>query len=142
MSTPWQQILLQGFIVSSFKRHPDPTKTTLYPLHLVCLNSQCHCAISVELVKRDFATLYHMCILGSEIHVGEYYHTLVESMPLHYYLSRTCNVNLDLVKLFMKSDAPLHMLCCNPGVNDMLLDILKFLIASDHFDGGYGRVPS
>jgi len=96
-------------------------------------------------------------VIGREIQTGDYDHSTVEGLPLHYYLSRETNVDLSLVKLLVERDdeclftadveshfAPIHVLCCNPGVNDML-DVLKFLIDSDdesvHYDGGYGRVP-
>jgi len=137
-------------------RHPD-AKTSSYPLHLACLNDHCSTEIVMNILKRNPIALYHMCMLGREIQTGDYDHTHVEGLPLHYYLSRTCNMDLELVQHFVKRDpeclrtadddahiAPIHVLCCNPGVNDML-DVLEFLIATDpesvHFDGGYYRVP-
>ena len=132
-------------------------RTSAYPLHLACLNSNCDSSIVLEILKRNPNAIYHQCVIGREIQTGDYDHSTVEGLPLHYYLSRETNVDLSLVKLLVEKDdeclftadveshfAPIHVLCCNPGVNDML-DVLKFLIDSDeesvHYDGGYGRVP-
>ena len=134
-------------------------KSTSFALHLACLNSHCSSDIVVKLVKLNTEALdiENMCVIGTEIQTGDYDHTNVEGTPLHYYLSRTSNVNLEVVKLFMKmypnstrfadeeaAFAPIHVLCFNPGVNDML-DVLRFLIDSDpesvQFPGGYSSVP-
>ena len=132
-------------------------RTSAYPLHLACLNSHCHSTIVLEILEKNPDAIYHQCVIGREIQTGDYDHSTVEGLPLHFYLSRTSNVDLSLVKLLVERDdeclftadeesnfAPIHVLCCNPGVNDMLY-VLKFLIDSDeesvHYDGGYGRVP-
>ena len=132
-------------------------RTSAYPLHLACLNSNCDSSIVLEILQRNPDAIYHQCVIGREIQTGDYDHSTVEGLPLHYYLSRETNVDLGLVKLFVERDedalytadeeshfAPIHVLCCNPRVNNML-DVLKFLIDSDEesvqYDGGYGRVP-
>jgi len=131
-------------------------RTSAYPLHLACLNSHCHSTIVLEILEKNPDAIYHQCIIGHEIQTGDY-HYPVEGLPLHHYLSRETNVDLSFVKLLVERDedaletadeesnfAPIHVLCCNPGVNDML-DVLKFLIDSDtksvQYDGGWGRVP-
>ena len=141
-----------------FCLHLSPhQKTTSYPLHLACLNSHCSSAMIVDILKRNPTIVGHMCIIGRTIQTGGYDHTFVEGMPLHYYLSRTSNVDLRIVELFMKLDpnstrtadeealfGPIHVLCCNPGVNDMI-DVLRFVIDSDpesvQFPGGDFSVP-
>ena len=144
-------------------RHPHE-KTTTYPFHLACLNSHCDNDIVVAILKRYPPAVLHMSNIGRELQTNDYDHSLVEGLPLHYYLSRTSNVDMDIVKLLLKVPllllkddpdclrmadddahfAPIHVLCCNPDVNNML-DVLKFLIEKDpesvQFDGGYGQVP-
>lgn len=132
-------------------------RTSAYPLHLACLNSNCHPIIILEILEKKPDAIYHQCVIGREIQTRDYDHSTVEGLPLHYYLSRTSNVDLHLVKLLVEKDedalvtadeesnfAPIHVICCNPGVNNML-DVLKFLINSDtesvQYDGGFGRVP-
>jgi ankyrin repeat protein len=139
---------------------PHPAeKTTSYPLHLACLNNHCNNDIVVAILKRHPDAVLHMCMIGRELQIGDYYsnHSFVKGSPLHYYLSRTSNVDLNVVKVLVEANpdclrvaddeacfAPIHVLCCNPGVND-LLDVLKFLIEKDpeslQIDGGYCQVP-
>jgi len=132
-------------------------RTSAYPLHFACLNSYCHSNVILKVLENNPDAIYHQCVIGGEIQTGDYDHSTVEGLPLHYYLSRETNVDLSLVKLLVEKDAealytadeesnfaPIHVLCCNPRVNDML-DVLKFLIDSDEesvqYDGGWGRVP-
>ena len=70
--------------------YPDQ-KTKAYPLHLACLNNNCSSAIILDLVKRNPTAISHMCSIHQVIQIS---HT-----PLHCYLSRPSNVDLDIVKL-------------------------------------------
>ena len=117
-------------------------RLSAYPLHLACYNEDCpNEVIQLLITKGSESVLTHMCYMeidfgdtGIELPDGEYH----GGTPLHYYLSRTSNVDLITVKelvvnpeilLSTAEDSkctPIHILLHNDNIGDMY-DVVKYL---------------
>jgi len=115
-----------------------------YPLHLACWNVDCPNEVIQLLLERlgDSAAeqLTHMCYTkfdygGTDIGEGNSF----GGLPLHFYLSRISNVDLNTVKELVSSDnvlqssdednlecTPIHILIHNEKLGDMF-DVLQYL---------------
>jgi len=126
---------------------PDLRYTSVesaYPLHLACYNKECPNEVIQLLLQREHGfNLYHlehMCHMdfnwGKTGLDGGYY----GGTPLHYYLSRTSNINLDIVEqlavyseelLLLTGDdtkcTPIHIIMHNKSIGD-LYDEVKCLV--------------
>ena len=129
---------------------PDHEVKSAYPLHLACFNEECPNEVIQLLLKRlddstaiQLAHISHMDydwggtgidLMDSEKHGGT---------PLHYYLSRTSNVNVDIVKDLVNANprallvadedtkcTPIHILLHNESIGKMY-DVLEYLIQSN-----------
>ena len=109
-----------------------------YPLHLACYNKECpNEVIQLFLQRRNLYHLEHICgKTGLDPMENEYH----GGTPLHYYLPRTSNVNLDIVEqLAVYSEeliistgddtksTPIHILMHNKNIGD-LFDVVKYLV--------------
>jgi len=142
-----------------------------YPLHLACCNSNCPNSVIKLLVEKDLSScgddvfpppLQHMSVIHEGLNVkgvpcGGYDGSDVQGLPLHYYLSREKNVDINIVKLLVTSHpqslttcdedssiTPLHVLFYNKIIGN-LYDIVEYLVDYDNRNlmnkGGYGYTP-
>ena len=90
---------------------------------------------------------------------GGYDSIYVRGLPLHYYLSRTSNVDIDTVKMLVEACPqslvtteqedfvcyPIHALLSNRNMKDDMLELLLFFIETDTLSirmlDGYQRTP-
>jgi len=122
-----------------------------YPLHLACYNDQCSNEVIRLLFEKitqaksffQFTHISHMSYdwgnTGIEVqYVGELY----GGTPLHFYLSRTANFDIDIVKqlevnpeIMLLTDedtycTPIHILLHNKSIGDMY-DVVKYLVETN-----------
>jgi len=120
--------------------HFNVNVNSVYPLHVACYNKECPNEVVQLLLQRDCRNqLTQICNidydygktrLDCEHHGGT---------PLHYYLSRTSNVDLGVVKELMSASpagllltdedskcTPIHILMHNESIGD-LFDVVKYL---------------
>ena len=140
-------------------------------MHLACYNSECPNSVVKLLVEkaqrskgdRDFPpALEHLSVIHEGRHVkgvpcGDYDGSDVQGLPLHYYLSRKENIDINIVKLLLYSHpqslktcdeeselTPLHVLFYNQNIGN-LYDIVEYLVDYDNLNlvskGGYGATP-
>ena len=136
--------------------------TVAYPLHLACRNEKCPNSVIELLMKKNTYALGHMCLVYNGVPSGGLYYVrgvpgYVEGTPLHYYLSRKSNIDIDVVRMLVEvyPDAlttaddeskctPLHTLVCNPNIAH-LCDVLQFIVETEpdslRMIGGYDEVP-
>ena len=136
----------------------DGEQTEAYPLHFACLNPDCPGTVIQLLVKSYPMTLYHKCILlsdeGESLFDDE--DNNIYCIPLHLYLARTSNIELEIVKLLADSCSvttrdndtlctPVHMLLYNKSDTTNRSEILKLLIDVNPYPvemvDGYKRLP-
>ena len=115
-------------------------ETVAYPLHLACYNKNCPRSVIALLMKKNTYALGHLCIVHDGVPSSGF--DDVQGVPLHYYLARESNIDIDVVRMLVEAypDAlttaddtgftPLHILLCNPNIADMC-DILQFLIEAE-----------
>jgi len=114
---------------------------TSYPVHLAALNIHCPNTVVKLLAKSYPSALSHLCYLDAELF--DDYDNYIAGTPLHYYFSRTSNLQLDTVKILVElcpdalmftGDAesyfPIHSIIDNPNVGSYH-DILEYLISVD-----------
>ena len=123
----------------------DHGVVVLYPLHLACYNEKCPNEVIRLLLERlDDSTakqLFHVCYM--EFDWGNTDIDLIDDYeyggtPLHYYLSRTSNVDLDIVKQLVVNSrsllytdmkakcTPIHIIMHNKSVGGMY-DVVEYL---------------
>ena len=131
--------------VHSTFRIPDNEIESAYPLHLACWNEDCpNEVIQLLLKKAGNCQLSFMCYTifdygDTDIHEGDSF----GGLPLHFYLSRTTNVDLDIVKQLVSNEymlqssdeenlkcTPIHILIHNKSVGDMY-EVLQYLTETD-----------
>ena len=115
-----------------------------YPLHICCCNVNCPNAIIDLLVEKYPDALRHYCIVdeGVEFIIHDEYE-YVKGIPVHYYLERKSNVDIDTVMVLVEAYpqallaadndlkiAPIHVAISNPHI-DNLLEILVYLLESE-----------
>jgi len=111
-----------------------------FPLHLACYNQYCPSSIIKLLLERCPAAFRHHVQIGNVFRC-EYYSEAQEGLPLHYYVARKTNVDIDIVKMLIEAYpqalqatdgvgfTPLHAIVSseNENIND-LLHIIQYLI--------------
>ena len=115
-----------------------------YPLHLACYNRECpNEVIQLLLEKCGDYQLTHISYMAGNWGKTGLDCGLYGGTPLHYYLSRTSNVDIDIVKqLVVNSEllltvgdntlcTPIHILLHNKNIGEML-DVVKFLSKETH----------
>jgi len=127
---------------------PEAEIFSAFPLHMACCNESCpNEVIQLLLQKEHLYQLTFMSYMGFEwdhtgiiIHHGRIAHG---GLPLHYYLSRTSNVDLDIVKQLVTTNirvllladentkcTPIHILMNNESIGDMF-DVVEYLAESN-----------
>ena len=112
-----------------------------YPLHVACYNDQCPNEVIQFLLAKSSLKL-HVSYMNFEWSKSDYssYACYDEhgGYPLHYYLSRTSNVSLDIVKQLVANPealllndeetmcTPIHILMHNKNIGEMT-DVLHYL---------------
>jgi len=113
---------------------PDFIKSAAYPLHLACCNKDCPNEVIELLIEKSDDTLYtHICYWESN--TNRYGGT-----PLHFYLSRTSNIDLNIVEKMVTAHpetlllvayygegTPIQVLMHNKSVGDMY-DVVEYLV--------------
>ena len=116
----------------------DPYKK--FPLHLACYNQYCPSSIISLLIERYPTALEHFSQCGYLFMIGDH-EDFAEGLPLHYYVARKTNVDIDTIKMLIEAYpqamvtddetyfTPLHAIVSSPNenIND-LLHIIKYLI--------------
>ena len=76
--------------------------TEAYPLHLACCNKDCPNEVIMFLVEHYPPALKHLCIVDQGINPShpDFY---IQGLPLHFYLTRTSNVDIDTVKMMVEA---------------------------------------
>jgi len=115
-----------------------------YALHFACYNEHCPDSVIELLMKFYPDALEHTSFLKEGVglpHISDDWdETCAAGIPLHYYLSRASNVNIDTVKILVEASPeslvtadderpcyPIHALVSNPNINN-LQDILLYLL--------------
>ena len=131
-------------------------ESSCYPLHLCCYNENCPNTVIKLILEKYPDAISEFAMVKHGVNRGEYDTAYVEGLPIHYYLSRTSNLDLDTVKVLvdaypnclMNADGemefyPIHALLYNPNVSN-LQDVLAYLMeykpASVYLADGRGMV--
>ena len=119
-----------------------------YPLHMACINETCPDSVIQFLVAANPAALTEACLLNDGILYDGYSEDwsrdpYVSGSPLHYYLSRDTNINVELVRIFVTASpdvltaadekskcTPMHLLSSMKNM-DELFDITKYLVETN-----------
>ena len=119
-----------------------------YPLHLACFNKDCPNEV-IQLFLNHWVQytkcpdqVTHICIMEFDWSNWWFFDDEYEGLggtPLHYYLSRTSNIDLDIVKQLVDSPetllsadeelkcTPIHIILHNESIGDMF-DVLRYLV--------------
>jgi len=156
-------------LLDAFPWAADRTTGEIYrshPLHLACRNASCSMSIIQLLAKKNPSALRHssseFCVTGPLIYealmlVHRHNDVGVEvvGLPLHCYLGRRSNMDIDTVKILLdaypealttagETGSPLHVLLANPSIADCC-DIFQFLVeaapSSLQMTDRHDRVP-
>ena len=118
--------------------------TSAHPLHLACYNKDCPNEVIQLLIAtcgcKDYF-LKHICYMNDDW--GDMGYDNYGGTPLHFYLSRTSNVNLNIVKQLVWNKrmllssapdnikcTPIHIIMNNKSIGDMF-DEFKYLAESN-----------
>ena len=121
--------------------------STAYPIHLACRNKHCPSSVIKLLVELNPNHLRHFCVLDEwNPHRQHFQECPPYGLPLHYYLSRTDNIDIETVRMLIKAYPqalidldeenddnidrylPIHTLLNNPNVSQMA-DIVNLLFS-------------
>ena len=121
-------------------------ETTSYALHCACYNNNCPNEVIKLLVKNNSASpasLNQFCLVGDGVQCEDY-DDYIRGLPLHYYLARESNVDIDTVKMLVEAcpetlmavgdmSAPtIHVALSNENINiDDLHDIIAFFLGQE-----------
>ena len=110
----------------------DDGGTESYPLHVCCYNELCPNEVIGLLVEKYPDALSHCCIFREGIgEIGD------DGMwlPLHYYLERESNVDIDTVKVLIEAYpealmadfdlAPIHIAATNPHIDNLRISDIQ-----------------
>jgi len=127
-------------------------KTTSYALHCACYNQCCPSAVIILLLKKYRSAAKWLSLV--EDGINTYY---VKGLPLHYYLSRNKNVDIDTMKLLVEAYPqslmatgeevacyPIHAFLLNQDTNNMhtiIEYLLEYNPTSLRVLDGEGRTP-
>ena len=82
---------------------PEET-TTSYALHCACYNDCCPNEVVELLVTKNSVALDHFCWVGEGLLGYDYYDDgPIRGLPLHYYLARKNNVDIDILKMLVEA---------------------------------------
>lgn len=111
-----------------------------FPIHLACLNEYCPASVILLLLDNSpDEALYHLCFKAETFRYGE----AIGGLPLHFYLAREKNVDLDIVKKLLTGPGalltadnetkctPMHTLMWNRKNLGAMFDVCKFLVETN-----------
>ena len=120
---------------------PEEYIVSAYPLHLACYNKDCpNDVLELLIVKcgpKDYF-LAHMCFMNIDWGKTGIDRNTYGGTPLHYYLSRTSNLDLGIVEQLSSIErvllyhdgeskcTPIHILLHNKNIGEMF-DVVKYL---------------
>ena len=122
-----------------------------YALHCACHNEHCPSSVIVLILKEHTSPpVAKISKIKSKLHKWG-----VMGLPLHHYLSRTCNIDIDIVKILVEANpqsmlgadgsvTPLHIILYNQSANnlqDILGCLLKLSPLSIRVLDGDGNTP-
>mmetsp|Transcript_30711 Transcript_30711/g.64993 ORF Transcript_30711/g.64993 Transcript_30711/m.64993 type:complete len:594 (+) Transcript_30711:80-1861(+) len=133
-------------LLETFPEAARVTMDSVYPIHMACCNESCPSSIIELLVKEK------PCLVEQVFRCVSF-----KGLPLHCYLSRTSNIDLETVKMLVEAypgalkmandkfqSTPIHALLRNPDINK-LIDIVQFIVETEPFalqmTDEYGRAP-
>ena len=115
----------------------DFVPTTSHALHCACYNDECPDSVIELLLERYPSALEQLCLVEDGVY-GEYY---IRGLPLHYYLSRPVNVDLDIVKVLVMAYPeslvtaddewpcyPIHVALYQSNVSNLQHEVLVYLL--------------
>jgi len=138
-------------------------ENSAFPLHLACCNKDCPNEV-VELLLSSCINkirnylLKHICYMNDDWGDMGYGTNDYGGTPLHFYLSRTSNVDLNIVKELVNENAelivsadedtkctPIHIIMNNKSIGDMF-DVVRYLVETNPDsllakDSKYGHTP-
>ena len=119
--------------------------TKSYALHCACYNNHCPNEVVELLVKNNSVALNHFCLVWdgiSDQYDNDGYN--IRGLPLHYYLARKSNEDIDTVKMLVEacpqtlmaviefSLPTIHVALSNKNINiDDLRDIIIFFLGQE-----------
>ena len=124
----------------------DDESNKAYALHCACYNPSCPTSVIELLLESYPSALEQLCLIEDGVNSGRYDSIYVRGLPLHYYLSRTSNVDIDTVKMLVKALPetlvtteqedfvcyPIHALLSNPNIKEEdMQELLTFFIETD-----------
>jgi len=89
-----------GIGFASWQGDEDNSALEAYPLHIACGNDYCPGDVIRFLVDRYPPALKHVSNINEGVNYNDAYDA---GLPLHYYLSRNKNVDIDTVKLLVET---------------------------------------
>jgi len=112
-------------------------RTEAYPLHYACWNEHCPDSVIKLLLEQYAAAINQLSIVETGVLAGN-----VKGLPLHYYMARTSNIDIDIVKLLVEAYPqslmiadetwpcyPIHVAAQNDSNPDDMLGIIEYLLA-------------
>ena len=132
------------------------SRNKAYPLHLACCNENFPNVAIALLLNKFPKALSHMSLIDEGVTSGQE-DEYVYGLPLHYYLSRRENIDIETVKMLVKAYPqalsstddnwkcyPIHTAVSNPNI-DNKKSLLEYLIqvepSSLQFVDGWNRAP-
>jgi len=85
----------------NFCASPDD-EAEAYPLHLACCNEDCPSDVIRFLVEQHPEALKQLCVVDDGIY-ETYTDFYIKGLPIHYYLARNCNVDINTVKMMVEA---------------------------------------
>jgi ankyrin repeat protein len=113
-----------------------------YAIHMACANPHCPPQVISVLAKNNPSAVGHFCLLRGGCKPGRDYDPVM-GLPIHYYLSRTMTLDLDVVKCLVEECSsclddtgasnpekyhPIHALMENTSA-EMRIDVLEYLLS-------------
>ena len=103
-----------------------------FPLHCACYNQYCPSSIVSLLIERYPNALEHFAPCEYLFIVGGKDDLIVEGLPLHYYVARETNVDIDIVKMLFEA-YPQAMLAANDD-DEMYFTPIHAIVSSTNED--------
>jgi len=156
ISTPPTHRDINGVMVEVSNQWGGCSLHEALPLHIACSNKDCPGEAVKLIMEKYLGALRHMC----QVNDGAVSHSYnMESFshdyPLHYYLSRTENMNLSTVQMLVNTwpqvliqdvgyTLPIHVIAGHKNVSD-LQQVLEYILGyeptSIRMEDDYSRTP-
>jgi len=85
-------------------KHAVNYETKAYLLNIACHSENCPSDVIMFLVEHYPPALKHLCLIDEGIYQHEYdaNDSYIEGLPIHYYLARLSNIDIDIVKTLVE----------------------------------------